>query len=806
MNNTKRDYRPRATDFVTFILYLYALGTIFFLYLDPFSFMVGLYHNLESDESEILTRFVSLIFSFLIAIVYIRNYSVMSRIDNRNYNIKTDNKGKDNIDYVFVNFNTGWLDFSERSFRFLIIFTIFWSSQAYGYQYISYLLELDKALKVEIYTIYYSIILIVLFFLFIVYDLINVYSVYKETFDKWKDSCEDFKTFIEKEKNKTVQSYFMYLNYIYKTDTGITIPHDGIGKLCNNYAAKQNILTWFMIYFKSSKFFERLTGILFSILIIVYIIEKNPYFSFLFLILAAIYLYFVRQNNNFFKIIIYDFLCVFSKYFTIIREKEEKDAYQFTQTKDTFKTIVTKKGISFMKKIIVGLILLSVAIYFMYTRINSGTTVINKQVITVWQTESDTNAKAVLNKLEKDFESKYPKVDLKIESISWGNLSPKLNLALRNKNLPDVSHIQPFMAYSLVDKGYLSPITDFVNKLNKQEGGIFPAVKDLQHFNGEYYGIAYAVGTTFWSTRLDKIVTGTELSSIKTWDDYLKFVKNNASENNSYVMLPGKSKFFIDQLYSELLVNAGGILFDPVTFKPLLTSEKNLAVLGFFRDLANTKALAPSWREEGYLAQFIDLAEGKAFSVPVTYARASRTIEKSLIDKSTANPSTFAWLNQPVLKEGMPSIATIDCEPYVIFKVAEKRKGISGKTNKELAVEFLTMFYSKKYYTEFTNAVPVHLTPIFKDMANSDTYLNAVGKWKPWHDKTIALINSDNTRPILMPDTREEARKIPFLLDFQANNILSDAVNEAISSQKDLKVIAEEAQIKAEELWQRYKK
>jgi ABC-type glycerol-3-phosphate transport system substrate-binding protein len=146
-----------------------------------------------------------------------------------------------------------------------------------------------------------------------------------------------------------------------------------------------------------------------------------------------------------------------------------------------------------------------------------------------------------------------------------------------------------------------------------------------------------------------------------------------------------------------------------------------------------------------------------------------------------------------------PPIATIDCEPFAIFKSAEARG------NLDLAKDFLKMFYSKSYYLPFVRAVPIHLTPIFRGMAGSQEYANDpfVGQWKQWADQTSTFLSDpQRVRPILMPDVSEAGRSLPFLLEFQASQILTRAVADVVSAGRTVDVAAQDAQGRAERLVQ----
>lgn len=438
-----------------------------------------------------------------------------------------------------------------------------------------------------------------------------------------------------------------------------------------------------------------------------------------------------------------------------------------------------------------------------------------KTILRVWQTETDKDAVAELNKIISEFEKQNPDVDVQLESVAWNSLSEKLTVALRANNEPDVAHLEPFMVNSLVARNLLLPIDDLIQQIQtKNKDTIFEGVRDLQLFQGKRYGIAYAVGTTGFAYRAD-IKRKLNLQVPKTWGSFKKFCESisESSGGKLKVLLPGGDPFFIDQLFAELVANNGGKFFDPLTYKPLFTSNQIIEAFVFL------EAISPwvdaGWQTQGYLDQFNRLGRGEAGVVPVTYARASKAIEKAIIGSGTksmeGNSEYFALMDQPIGPSfNGPSIATIDCEPYVIFKSAENRH-TEKSNNAEYAKKFLRMFYDSTNYMNFVSKVPIHLTPIFKGMSRSREYtsLPHIKKWKQWADQTVKFLDDPNrVRPILMPDISEGGRAIPFLLEFQANRIISQAVTDVVSKKKTPKRAAQDAQIQAEQLIERlgYKK
>jgi len=434
--------------------------------------------------------------------------------------------------------------------------------------------------------------------------------------------------------------------------------------------------------------------------------------------------------------------------------------------------------------------------------------VVQTSKLVIWTTESHPGASAVMHSIEQQFEKEHPGVDVVIEAINWDKLSERLINATTSDSLPDVTHIQPFMAYSLYEQNKLLPLTDVRDAIEAENGPIFPAVRDLQVYgpDKQAYGIAYAVGTTFWSTRTD-MLRGVSAGNLATWDDYIRFARmaKEKDPKHNFVTLPGGSPFFIDQLFAELVANAGGKLFNDRRC-PQLESAEVVDTLRFFQRLNTEGLLSPDWATQQYLDQFLQLADGKVVNVPVTYARASRSVQASF-DKQTptkiADEKLLLWLNQPTRTAGGKSIATIDAEPWVLLSVSRNRKQSDGRTNEELGKAFLHLYYKRENYLAFTKTVPIHLTPIFEPLANDPVYVAATAPFQSWHQNTLQRLKDGSTRPILMPDLSEEGRTIPYLLDFQRAGILSGAVADVIQSNQAPEAAAKRAQTRALQLVQR---
>lgn len=417
-----------------------------------------------------------------------------------------------------------------------------------------------------------------------------------------------------------------------------------------------------------------------------------------------------------------------------------------------------------------------------------------KEKLIIWQTESDPNARQILDSIKEDFESKH-NVEIEIILNSWGAQADKLTKAIKTDGLPDIAHIQPFMEMSFISIDKLVPLNDVYSKLEQTEGKMFDIAKEVTRHNGINYGIPYALGITSWSYNSTKCISNFE--NALSWDEFLaNCILSKEKDKNFSIMVPGASPFFMEQLYGELLANNNGKLFDE-NGNPLFESIENIEVLNFLRKLKDNDLLHPNWKNQTYLDQFTQLAEGNTSCVLVTYARASNTIKEIVTNKALANDSIYSWMKQPAGPSGHinNSISTLDCEPWVIFK-----KDNSSDERIKLCKAFLLAYYEKSNYKKFVSQVPMHLTPIFIDLSKDQYYLDKIKGWESWNTLTMDyLLNKDSlsTRPILMPDNTEIGRSWGFLLELQYSQILSNAIIRTLNTDDNIEEIANDMQLKA---------
>lgn len=402
----------------------------------------------------------------------------------------------------------------------------------------------------------------------------------------------------------------------------------------------------------------------------------------------------------------------------------------------------------------------------------------NEKTLTIWMNENDVNADAKFKELIDKFKNSHPDVLINYQTIAIGDLSSKLIPVLGTKNAPDILHVQPYMAYSLYKKGYLSAIDDVVDSLDKDQ--IFSEILDAQKYDGKYYGIGYALGTTFFSYRKDW-EAGLDSNNV-TWDQFYTSALNIAKNNNSSPFtIPGNNSFFTDQLLCLLVASNGGRLFDDQQ-NPTLDSKEVIEALKYLKSISHK--LNSSWKTESYTNAFSLLGQGKVATLPITYGRSSVNINE--VDPD-ANDGKYGAISTPIGPSGRISYVNIDAEAFTIM---------NHSTVKDLAKSFILEFYKKDFYLEYCKTVPVHLIPIFKNLAVSDSYLNYTEnqKWKSWIDLSIKKIQNNEVLPILM--THKNDKNIPFFFELSHSKILTELFTDVVIKDIQPEVAAKNAQEK----------
>lgn len=425
----------------------------------------------------------------------------------------------------------------------------------------------------------------------------------------------------------------------------------------------------------------------------------------------------------------------------------------------------------------------------------------------VWHTETDPQASAFIESVADSVESELRAdpdfeydVNIQVTDLPWGGLVSRIQE--EKANPPDLTHVQPFMVPQLLDTAFwdgkfrVYPLDSLVDEIG--EDRIHPSILNLHRYptasqqDSSVFGLAYAVGTTFVSYRRDWSTT--RLSPPKTWRDLVtiadELAGNSGERNTAPFILPGEAPFFVAQLVNEMVVSMkGGSLYTEGGRPNFDTPQMREALWVLQEMVARTDG---RFETTGYLEQFELLANGEGAVVPVTYGRATKSIASVLGQDSAATVAdAFGVFAQPgggLSADDTVGIATIDAEQWIRIGRADPESDDRFQAKRRVGYEFLKAFYNDENYLAFSELVPVHLRPIFSDLASEyDEKYQGEGEWSHWghwEDQSGTMIDAGRTAPILMNPPRVTMSNEPtYLVDLETRHILSDLVRNAATDE-----------------------
>jgi multiple sugar transport system substrate-binding protein len=107
--------------------------------------------------------------------------------------------------------------------------------------------------------------------------------------------------------------------------------------------------------------------------------------------------------------------------------------------------------------------------------------------------------------------------------LGAGQTAPKLVAALEAGNPPDITQLGNLAALYR-SQGHLLEVTDIVEKMQKAQGGLFPASLNDVMYKGKAYAVPQSVSPWPLVTRMD-ILKAAKVDPPKTWDEFVEVCK-----------------------------------------------------------------------------------------------------------------------------------------------------------------------------------------------------------------------------------------------------------------------------------------
>lgn len=197
------------------------------------------------------------------------------------------------------------------------------------------------------------------------------------------------------------------------------------------------------------------------------------------------------------------------------------------------------------------------------------------------------NLRAPVEEMIAQFEAEHPDIEVRLESVGWGDAYQKITTDLLAGNAADVMYVGARWIPAFAAIGGLMELDEFVDE---EKLALFPSgLMEGQSFQGSLYALPVAFSTKVVYYRTDLID-----SPPTTWDELLAAAQRITEETGAFgIGIPGAAHVGTVQQFQSFLYQAGGSFFDDEGRVNLETPEAREA-LEFYTDLYLEHEVAPN--------------------------------------------------------------------------------------------------------------------------------------------------------------------------------------------------------------------
>jgi raffinose/stachyose/melibiose transport system substrate-binding protein len=320
-----------------------------------------------------------------------------------------------------------------------------------------------------------------------------------------------------------------------------------------------------------------------------------------------------------------------------------------------------------------------------------STTAMAKTAISVLRVEPSASAeKDIYAQIAKDYEALHPDVEVKFEYIANEAYKQKLPTLLQSDARPDIFYSWGGgVMRDQFKAGFLKDITSQV--ADEWKKTYSSASISAFSVDGKIVGAPINAGeVVFWTNLELAKKAGIDISTIKTWKDFLTAVKKAKAAGITPIILGGKDKWPVQFYYGYLAVRAAGM----EGFEAAMSGEgEGFASPEFiragkaFKELVDLDPFQPGFMSTSYEQASGSFGDGKALFDLMGDWEYQGQKDRSLDKKGIADEK-LGLLRFPALEGGKGA-------PTDTFG------GINGwlvsASASEKAVEFLAFMNSEKY-------------------------------------------------------------------------------------------------------------
>lgn len=328
--------------------------------------------------------------------------------------------------------------------------------------------------------------------------------------------------------------------------------------------------------------------------------------------------------------------------------------------------------------------------------------------ITFWHSFTQGARMEAVQAAADQFMAMHPKVNIKMETYSWGDFNTKWNAGLMTGDLPDISTTQGTgEVVEMVNAGVISPVPDVIDAIGRDRFSE-KAIMDMTR-EGENYGIPYYSHAQVMWYRQD-LLDAAGLEVPKTWQEFREAAVKLTKDGVYGAAFSSSPNDLLCTRYLNYYMRSAGESLLTDDLRPNLTSKTAIEGIKFWLDIY--KNCSPA---ETINYTVLDHATLYYQGLTAFDFNSGFMVSGVANNRKDLLPYVKCTL-LPKMKEGDPDYgAETSHIPLVLWKKAKAPEACKA---------FIEFLYQEDNYVQFLDAVPVGMLPALKDITTGEKYLS----------------------------------------------------------------------------------
>jgi ABC-type glycerol-3-phosphate transport system substrate-binding protein len=202
-----------------------------------------------------------------------------------------------------------------------------------------------------------------------------------------------------------------------------------------------------------------------------------------------------------------------------------------------------------------------------------------------WHMETPPHRVAAFQKVIDEFNAATPGVQVRQQTVSWGDVNQKLMSAIAGRSQPDFTFVSDTLGAAVWETRTLQPLDDLAKEIDRRHGMIRANITPFVH-NGQTWAIPMFTLSHLLYYRKDVAAQAGITGPIKTWGDLTKMVSRSHQRrpDMSGIALPASKHKFTQQSFYNFMITNGATIFD-MRGRVAFNSPKTIEALTAYAEL-----------------------------------------------------------------------------------------------------------------------------------------------------------------------------------------------------------------------------